>query len=450
MELQSIFLFLIGTVISGILQNRADAAFCQAMRLFRDRILKVKDSDNHDLQRAVHKSYLQATLALVEARLRELKVAPSWFPRDIRHLLRPSEEIRWLTRVYKELQAELRRLPQTVYPSSPSEVEQDIELLFRPTGTLSQERVNQLKKRLKEYLVEELSRKYGELPRCVQEMIDQGWQEEGKHLDWFNLLCAFFREELKQNQQVAHIFQSELLANLVVDGVSIQWDNFVAQLEKFGKPILEKLEQISQLIQSRFTDLEKRLDELLPMLAGLRDLQSVVELLEDIRKELSEQREPRGKQLPLQIRQAIAFEIAWTALLWLIELQQQGCPNPGKVTRVKMLLEKLDLEKALIYPLEHYFPSEGNLSIAVENLSQFGEEIEGCLSVADPAALPYFEAAWNAVISAGKGKKAQVSQYLCQIDIPDELRVAREDLVEWLNAIHDYFENILRQHFENT
>lgn len=52
---------------------------------------------------------------------------------------------------------------------------------------------------------------------------------------------------------------------------------------------LEKLDQISQLIQSRFTDLEKRLDELLPMLAGMRDLQSVFALLEDIRKELSEQ-----------------------------------------------------------------------------------------------------------------------------------------------------------------
>jgi len=247
--MEPISTFLLGTVIGGILQNRSDAAFCEAVRLIRQRLRQAGEPVNHDLQRAVRKAYLQATCALIEARFQELGIVPDIL-RRIQHVLHPSEEIHWLDKVRGALRDELQRLPKAEYTPPAPEFEQEIELLLRPTSGRASERIDQFKTRLKQSLINELQ-KYGEPPARIKEMIQQGWQGEGgRQLDWFDLLCAFFSEELKQNQRVANIFQGQLLAQLVVEGVSIDWKDFSAQLDRFSRPILERLEQITKSLQS--------------------------------------------------------------------------------------------------------------------------------------------------------------------------------------------------------
>ena len=436
--MEPIITFLIGSVIGGILGNRADAAYCAAVKTVRERLQGAGKPINHDLQRAVRKAYLQATLALVEARFRELGVTPGLFQRDLRHIFHPSEETGGLEKAWKDLTEELRRLPTAAYVPPSPESEQKIELLLQPKGSPSVARVEEFKTHLKRGLEDELRQKYGDLPQRIHKMIQEGWQEdeEDNKLDWFDLLCAFFREELKQNQRVANILQSQILAQLVVEGVQIDWDRFTDQLETFSRPILDRLEQINRSLQSGFADLRDRIDELLPMLVILKDIQSQLDILGKVRKEREETR------LPLRIRQAIAFEIAWLSLLWYSEYVQRE-EDWSRVAQIRVLTEKIGIN--LTYPIENYFTGES------EDLMRFAQEVGGYLRVSDPDVYPYFETCWNMLIDYAHGRQGvNIPEPFARIHIPDSLREAPEGLLDWLNAIHAYFESIWQSYFRKT
>lgn len=64
----SLVAFALGAAVGGIIGNRADDVFCQVMGTVTERLRRGGPPLNHDLQRAVRKAYLQATLA-VNARL---------------------------------------------------------------------------------------------------------------------------------------------------------------------------------------------------------------------------------------------------------------------------------------------------------------------------------------------------------------------------------------------
>jgi len=428
--MEPISTFLLGAVTSGILGNRSDAVFCEAVRLIRQRLRQAGEPVNQDLQRAVRKAYLQATYALIEARFQELGIASDILRRGIQHILHPSEEIRWLDKVRGALRDELQRLPNAVYTPPAPEFEQEIELLLRPTGDRAFERIDQFKTRLKQFLINELQ-KYGEPPARIKEMIQQGWQGEGgRQLDWFDLLCAFFSEELKQNQRVANIFQSQLLAQLVVEGVSIDWKDFTAQLDSFSRPILERLEQISETLKSEFADLRARFDELLPILVVSKDLRKALEELA---------RESKGERLPLKVRQAMAFEVAWLTLLWMAEFNEDN-PNPSRITAVKALLRWLNLGQALDRDVEDYFTGKE------EDLMQFANQIGGWLMATDPNVVDYFQACWNMILCVAKGQVWEIPNHIQRIEIPPELRELGEDPLAWLDALHAHFESIWRNY----
>ncbi|GBC91615.1 hypothetical protein HRbin15_00069 [bacterium HR15] len=290
--MEPISTFIIGTVIGGIVSNRADAMFCQVLQAVRERLKQGGKPVNHDLQKAVRKAYLQATLALIDARLRELDIAPSLLQRDLRHLFRLAEEPRQLLKARGEILRELKRLPSAPYIPPSSEAEQQIELLLQPRDEAAQGRIDEFKKRLKDHLQQELRSKWGVEPsERLIDMLQSGWQEgersESVTLDWFDLLCAFFAEELKQNKRVAHIFQSQLLANLAVEGVSIDYGAFTQQLERFAGQAMARLQQIEQTLEQLrqeqaegFQVLQQRLDEYLPVLiAHTETIQTVLQTL---------------------------------------------------------------------------------------------------------------------------------------------------------------------------
>ncbi|MEN3001496.1 MAG: ATP-binding protein, partial [Armatimonadota bacterium] len=295
----------LGYSISGIIGNRTDALFCRVMQTVRERLRQGGRLVNHDLQRAVRKAYLQATLVLIDARLRELGVEPRLLQRDIRYLFRQPPEPRQLLTVRNALQRELKQLPKATYIPPTPEAEQQIELLLQPRGETAQQRTEELRALLKAQLLQELRARWRVQPSAhLQEMLQSGWQEiteqgEALTLDWFDLLCAFFAEELKQNPHVTTTFQSLLLANLSVEGVSVDYSAFIQQLEQFGGQVLQRLQQLEQtLVQLRqeqaegFRAIEQRLDEYLPAL--LTRTEQVQTLLETLRIEA--QRRPLYEQ----------------------------------------------------------------------------------------------------------------------------------------------------------
>jgi len=298
----SLIVFTLGAAVGGVIGNRADDGFCQVMRTVFERLRLGGKPVNHDLQKSVRKAYLQATLGVCEACLKELGVAPSAWPRNLRVFVPRSDEVRWLDAVRNDIHKELRQLPSADYVPPSNEAEKQVELLLQPKGTTGEKRMEELCATLKQRVLDELRQRHGELPALFAEMVQHGWDDSEPddivtHLDWFDLLSAFFVYELKQNQVVANIFQSELLVNLSVEGQTLTLELLKTQFEQFGKEMVTRLERIDERLNQLcseqaegFTAVQERLGEMLPTLTLLPDIatqqQTLNELLQAALREL--------------------------------------------------------------------------------------------------------------------------------------------------------------------
>ncbi|MFZ8845196.1 hypothetical protein [Thermoflexus sp.] len=313
--------FALGAAVGGIIGNRADDTFCRVMNMVIERLRRGGRPVNHDLQRAVRKAYLQATLAVCEAMLKELGAAPSWWRRDPRVRLRPSDEIRWLDKVRGAILEELRRLPRAEYEAPSSEADKQIEILLQPKGTTGEKRKNELSMMLKKNLVEELS-KHGEPPARFTEMVQRGWKDvapDGKtaHLDWFDLLCAFFVHELKTNEKVRTIFEGQLLAQLTVESAPLTLEQFEKLSEVMGKRLEQLDAHLAQLRAEQAEGLaavQERLDEMLPLLALLPDIAAQQQVLTALLQEALREMRRRPDEVLRWLRQRFSAEHLVVAL----------------------------------------------------------------------------------------------------------------------------------------
>jgi len=219
---------LLSAAIGGIIGNRTDEIFCRVMQEVVNRLRQGGSPVNHDLQRAVREAYLRATLVVCYALYEERGVLPQVWRRDLRTVLCPPDEIRWLDKVCRWINEELRQLPKATYQPPSTDADHQIELLLQPKGTTAEQRAKELADKLKQSLLEEV-RRFGEPPERFVQMIQQGWtltqpDKTEVRLDWFDLLCAFFVNTLKTNQEVRAIFEGKLLANLAVESVPITLD----------------------------------------------------------------------------------------------------------------------------------------------------------------------------------------------------------------------------------
>lgn len=208
---------IVSTVLEAIIGTRADEGVCRALKSVADRLGQMAPPVNHDLQRAVRRARLTATLLAVQARLRGVGGGSLWSP--------PEAE-RWLAAAAGSLAPELARLDADDYIPPPDPADNRVELLFQPHGAPAQQRVEELRKELEEAQIAELVRSHGAAPEEFVSALRDGWempQEDGSRsrLEWFPLLCAFFIQQLKQNQAVANVVQGQLLANLSVDGTPL-------------------------------------------------------------------------------------------------------------------------------------------------------------------------------------------------------------------------------------
>lgn len=120
MEPFSLVTFALGAAIGSIVGNRADNVFLQIMGTVTDRLRHGGSHVNHDLQRAVRKAYLQATLVVCVEYLKAIGVAPSLLRSYLGVVFRPSDEVRWIDAVRRAIVKEFREPPRAEYlpPSS--------------------------------------------------------------------------------------------------------------------------------------------------------------------------------------------------------------------------------------------------------------------------------------------------------------------------------------------
>jgi hypothetical protein len=212
-------------IVATMVGNAGEQVFQQARLGIANVLRKGGRPVNHDLQRAVRKAYLQATLYLCERCEEELKGELSLGAQVLRSF---TPEIKGLAHLYRLLGEELKQVGDDAYLLPSSEADRQSELLLQPSG--AEEEVALLRSRLREALLEELAASYdaqfGALPSRLVEMVEEGWQERGAdeqlvRLYWFDLLCAFFAHELKFNPVVRDIFTSKALAELLVNGQAL-------------------------------------------------------------------------------------------------------------------------------------------------------------------------------------------------------------------------------------
>jgi tetratricopeptide (TPR) repeat protein len=280
----------LGAAIGGIIGNRSDEIFCRVMREVVNRLRQGGSPVNHDLQRAVRGAYLRATRAVCHALYEERGVPPQVWRRDLRTVLRRPDEIRWLDKVCRWIDEELRQLPKATYQPPSTDADHQIELLLQPKGTTAEQRAKELADKLKQSLLEEV-RRFGEPPERFVQMIQQGWtltqpDKTEVRLDWFDLLCAFFVNTLKTTPKVRAIFEGKLLANLAVESVPITLDQ-IDQLfsrkvsEEIVQQIQESERRLAQLMAEGFEASRKREEAILDFLRQTFGSQHLVIALQD-------------------------------------------------------------------------------------------------------------------------------------------------------------------------
>ncbi len=333
--LLSVFTF-VGGAFDGFYGNRSDYYLCAALRKVRERFPPTTDPRNHLLQRALRKSYLEATLLLCNSRLKELQPSrwrkflteyletdaanPSsiglWSEKLREKFLPESgadrDEILWLCNVVAALNSERIRVDKS---DEVLELSGEYELFLQPRGTTVETRINEMRGQLQKDLLSELERtgaagsgevlsivpQKSKIPERIGEMVEKGWipynynesplpLDDGKKLYWFECFCGFFQQKL--TGEIADVFQNRLLVSLRVgetapDGESLppgeiqtlDFKTFQNALKKLGKSITKQLDGIEKDIAAfgtNQTEIKGKLDELLPLIMTAEDISAVV------------------------------------------------------------------------------------------------------------------------------------------------------------------------------
>ena len=289
----SLTAFALASIVGGILGNRSDAAVQSAVRAVVDRLRLGGPAVNHDVQRAIRKSQLQATLLLCEVLLKKLVAGESFWGRAARQFGGGNDDARWVIAVRSYLYDGLKEASSAAYVPPSSEAEREVELLLTGSEAGAQQRVSELRERLIDTLLLELELLHGKAPAAFIEMIREGWVETlpgsiDERLDWFAAMCAFFAHELKHNQPLANIFQSQLLVGLKVDGEPLTLELVRSGLRELGCDLVSRLDRVDEQLAGLgagqvegFTSLKGRADEMLALLAAVPDADAQRRMLEE-------------------------------------------------------------------------------------------------------------------------------------------------------------------------
>ncbi|WP_116108837.1 tetratricopeptide repeat protein [Lewinella sp. IMCC34191] len=243
---------LVGTVIGGIIGSRADSLLCKGTSSLYSRIKRqAGEPVNHDIQRATRRAYLKATL-LAADHVRKAYIKESKFGS------RTAADLGKLTNYLKE---QLRLLDQPTIQFPEDTWPNQYQYLLESKNVSADQRQGEYVLALKQTVLTELeskSWKLGEDARLVASIVS-GWFDHGKKMDWYELTCAFFTEELKAgNGRLLRLIQKNYLVELSHDlsSVSIDVNEVLTELERFAE---------------QYDGMQARVDEILDLVLEIRN-----------------------------------------------------------------------------------------------------------------------------------------------------------------------------------
>jgi hypothetical protein len=194
------FAAIITTILLGIAANNADRAILRAISsIFRKTIIKDGDFVNHELKKALKRSFLSALQNIVLDCHKELyphKFISVWpiYPPEHR------DDLKWLDQKRDQLAKALKQLERENSVETPFASLEEIESLLNSTTPLATENFQFVKDKL---IAEAL--KDDAVPECYEKKVKA---------DLFQLVCNHFVWEIKYNDAVHSFFEAQLLRKI--------------------------------------------------------------------------------------------------------------------------------------------------------------------------------------------------------------------------------------------
>jgi DNA segregation ATPase FtsK/SpoIIIE and related proteins len=227
---------LLGTVVnsavSGVIGNRADSITLGTMNKIIDNFNKNKRLINHDLQKAVLRSYYLGLKSICEECLQNQDNG--------------SKTKAWLKDEIEEIQNDLKKIDNNQYNFLPIEDIDQIKLLIT-TDQGSQADIEALKDKVIDMALDKEI-----VPKCYTKLVND---------TLYQRICGFFAFEIKHNDVVNNIFQSQLLSNMDVK-ISTLTERLIKNFEQDVPALKNTLNRIEESL----TENQKSFEEAKSML----------------------------------------------------------------------------------------------------------------------------------------------------------------------------------------
>jgi hypothetical protein len=257
---------LVEQVASGAARRSGEEVVRQIARRWKEAAPPV----NHDLQRAVRRSYLQATLVACHACLSAEGVEPRRWRRGLRGRRRRSTVVRDLDELREGFEDELSKSRKPGYRPARTPADDRADVLVEPSSGDGEGARAELRSTLIAAAHEELAGQTPPAPDVLREAIEFGWQAEGAQLDWFELMCGFFVQELKTDTAVQRVFTDTLLKD-----TSLRLEDLTDTWRSWAGDVVQRLDLLNDQVQEVLATnaaLREQLDTLRPALLALSDV----------------------------------------------------------------------------------------------------------------------------------------------------------------------------------
>ncbi len=270
--------FLGSAAINGVLGNHSDRRFTARWEQFKHNLAQHRPYANDELRRTVYRAYLMATLQSCAALLerKNLKIE-AWFKFGtlpgrmadaFRSLVREAPvgvfteaAKQWLEDVSRNYTEKLKRLDSDELDAPFEYGHEEFAALMREIEVLMQpetasEREQAIRAALSARVLNDLENEFGSPPREFASLVNERW---------FEFLCASFQFYTKRNQEIANVFQTGLLAEL------LSRNKWQSELTDLGGESLKRIEAAQTwLIKEQregFEQITALMTQLLPLLS---------------------------------------------------------------------------------------------------------------------------------------------------------------------------------------
>ena len=220
--------WLAGKGFEGLVSNRADRLAGIALGPAWDRLKKLatNDPDNHDLQRAARKAYLESTAELVDQALLSPNSTSTLF-----------DERTTLDQLRRAIADEKSHINDWM----PATTLGDLDVLLVSEGTNQADRLRLFRQQLETTLQQDLAQwaPGGASLPSIERLLNSGWNDR----TWHGVIALYFVEEIKTQPRVANVFQAEMLARISQQDprVPARWDDLLAKLEDLPGKVAQEI-----------------------------------------------------------------------------------------------------------------------------------------------------------------------------------------------------------------